>query len=299
MPSVCPGIATGELITSIQAAQNPDGGWGYQGRSSWSEPTAFALLALAATHSTSIHFERGLGWLRSTQRADGGWAPHPSVAESTWVTAVAVLALCEADDGGSVLGPAVAWLQRQSGEESTLTDRLRRLLLGARMEAGEGTKGWPWLAGTAGWVMPTALTILALEKAERRAGSAGARARIQQGRDFLLARICRDGGWNYGGVQALGFSANSYPDTTGMALLALHGVESPVVRMAVEKAAKQWPECHSAQTACWLHLGLEAHGMRPATAGDCRLENANLLDRALVALARAPEEGGAKVWGAL
>ena len=295
---MCPGVETSALIASILSAQNSDGGWGYHGRSSWCEPTAFALLALSATRSAPDRFQRGVRWLRSTQRSDGGWAPHPSVPESTWVTAMAVLALCETDSGPE-LKPAIEWLQRQTGEESSLADRLRRLLLGARMEVGEGTRGWPWFPGTAGWVMPTALTILALEKAGLRRSAAQTQARIRQGREFLVARICQDGGWNYGGAQALGFSASSYPDTTGVALLALHGVQSPLIRTAVDKAAERWPQCHSAQTACWLRLGLAAHGRRPAGAGDCRLENANLLDRALVVLARAPEEGGAAVWGPL
>ena len=298
MPNLCPGIATAELVASLESAQNPDGGWGYHGRSSWCEPTAFALLALASARSTSPRFQDGLAWLRSTQRSDGGWAPHPSVSESTWVTAPAVLALCEGDSHEG-LAAAIGWMRQQRGEESSLADRLRRALLGARMEAGEGTTGWPWLPETAGWVMPTALTILALEKAELRHVSTGSRERVRQGREFLLARICQDGGWNYGGTQALGFSARSYPDTTGMALLALHGDQSAAVRQAVDKAVQQWPQCHSAQTACWLHLGLDAHGVRPHDPGDCHLDDANLLDRALVVLARAPEEGGAKVWGAL
>ena len=298
MPSVCPDTETAELLASIESAQNPDGGWGYHGGNSWCEPTAFALLALAAARSTSDSFQRGLRWLRVTQRADGGWAPQPAISPSTWVTAPAVLALCE-DDASPAIEKGVAWLQRQTGEESTLTDRLRRLLLGARMESGEGTHGWPWLPGTAGWVMPTAVTILALEKAALRHRIPGSQDRIRQGREFLLARICQDGGWNYGSTQALGFSASSYPDTTGMALLALHDDASPAVGAAVSKAAEQWPRCRSAQTVCWLRMGLEAHGVRPPNAGSCSLDDATVLDRALVILARAPEESGARVWGAV
>ena len=232
MPVVCVGVSTAELVSAIQSAQNADGGWGYSGRSSWTEPTAFALLALASADSLSDHFLQGARWLERTQRADGGWAPHSSVSASTWVTAPAVLALCETK-GPRNVRPAVSWLLSQTGEESTLVDRIRRALLRERMENGEGTTGWPWLAGTAGWVMPTALTILALEKAELRGQATGTRQRVQQGREFLLARICQDGGWNYGAAQALGYQANAYPDTTGMALLALHGSPSAKVREAV------------------------------------------------------------------
>jgi len=298
VPIVCPVIPSAELVASIHSAQNRDGGWGYHPGSSWTEPTAFALLALSAVNSAGDNFAQGMRWLRNQQRPDGGWAPHPSVAQTTWVTAPAVLALLEGNDTRPI-GPALAWLNRQKGEESSLVDRLRRFLLGARLEAGEGTEGWPWLPGTAGWVMPTSLTILALEKAAMRGEAGDGAGRIRQGRDFLMARICRDGGWNYGGPSALGFSAESYPDTTGMALMALHGAESPQVQTALSKAEQQLPRCHSAQTLCWLSLGLAAHGRPTATGNDCPFQPETLLDRALLLLARAPEAGGKRVWGAV
>ena len=296
MPLVCPDIPSGDLVTALDSSQNRDGGWGYHPGSSWTEPTAFALLALSAANATGDNFARGLGWLRSQQRSDGGWAPHPSVGESTWVTALAVLALLEGNDTQPI-GPALAWLNRQKGEESSLVDQVRRLLLGARMEAGEGTEGWPWLPGTAGWVMPTSLTILALEKAKLRGQPGAGSDRIRQGREFLLARICHDGGWNYGATRALGFSADSYPDTTGMALLALHGAQSAELQTAVAKAGQQVPQCHSAQTLCWLTLGLAAHGKRVEAA--CSFQPSTVLDHALLLLARAPADGEKRVWGAL
>ncbi len=297
MSEPCAGVSTADLIASIRSTQNPDGGWGYTGRSSWTEPTAFALLAMASAGSLSESFQQGIRWLADAQRSDGGWAPSASVSESTWVTAPAVLALAEAERATS-LQSAVNWLLRQTGEESTLADRLRRILLGARLEAGEGTSGWPWLAGTAGWVMPTALTILALEKAELRHRATGTLERVRQGRDFLLARVCKDGGWNYGAPEALGYQANSYPDTTGMALLALRGSASAKLTTALTKAEEQLPQCHSPQTLCWLRIGLAAHGRKLPELGDCRLDNARVLDRSLVLLARAADENHLSVWGA-
>jgi squalene cyclase len=91
----------------LLSRQNGDGGWGYRGTTSWTEPTCLALLALSAREGNAASVEaagRGRRWLESAYRKDGGWAPRPSVEESTWVTALAVLA-------GQERG--VDWLMRQ------------------------------------------------------------------------------------------------------------------------------------------------------------------------------------------
>ncbi len=64
--------------------QNEDGGWGEDPRSydeaewigrgtSTASQTAWALLALHAAEASPEAVERGVGWLVTTQRADGGW----------------------------------------------------------------------------------------------------------------------------------------------------------------------------------------------------------------------------------
>jgi len=68
----------------LLAHQNDDGGWGEDPRSydspewigrgpSTASQTAWALLALHAAGERSSSLQRGVGWLVSTQRADGGW----------------------------------------------------------------------------------------------------------------------------------------------------------------------------------------------------------------------------------
>ncbi len=68
----------------LERHQNADGGWGEDCRSydekSWigrgestASQTAWALLALDAAGERSEAVERGVAWLVSSQREDGGW----------------------------------------------------------------------------------------------------------------------------------------------------------------------------------------------------------------------------------
>ncbi len=71
-------------VSWLERHQNEDGGWGEDPRSyddpSWigrgastASQTAWALLALHAAGERSPALARGIAWLVSTQRADGGW----------------------------------------------------------------------------------------------------------------------------------------------------------------------------------------------------------------------------------
>ena len=287
-----------DSISFLLSAQNPDGGWGYKKGSSWTEPTAFALLALRAAHPDAPAFRQGIDWLLGTQRRDGGWSPQPAIDQSTWVTSLAILVLADGSHAAR-MQPARAWLESQTGQESTFLSRVRRMLLGQKLEVGEGTHGWSWFPGTAAWVMPTAIGILALEKIAAHGAAAGLSERIELGREFLLARICRDGGWNHGSSRALGYEANSYAETTGVALLALHGAHSPRLGPALDKAEEQLAHCRSAQGQSWLRMGLMAHGRKPAAAPEAIADEGSVLDRALVALADAAADRGRHIWGAI
>lgn len=262
----------------IEAAQNPDGGWPYVRGSSWTEPTVYAVLALMAEQAAAPRVERALEWLRRFQRSDGGWPPQPSVDQSTWVTALVALL-----PGGNER--AVEWLVRQTGEDSGWVYRLRQRLLGNELADSGRHPGWPWYPGAAGWVAPTALSILALQKAQK---SAAVIRRIDEGKKFLLTHVCADGGWNHGSARALGFNANSYPETTGIALLALRGVKSPVIDKAVAKAREHYANCRSAEGLSWLRMGLAAHGEKPAVAPAMPR---TVQDHALARLAEAAAAG--------
>lgn len=276
--------------TSIVSLQNHDGGWPYRkGGSSWTEPTVFALLAQSAGKGDPQSLERGLNWLRSVQRQDGGWPPSPSVTQSTWVTAVVGLLPRDAI-GRSHYASAIDWLMGQSGQETSLGYRLRSELLGNGSGEREPRRGWPFFPGAAAWVSPTAFGILALEKARRAHISGGMQQRILVGREFLLDRMCKDGGWNYGRSSVLGVEAPSYPETTGQALLALNEMRSPKLEKAVAGAQEQARGCQSSEALSWLQLGLQAHGI-VVTGPLRRLPCRHVVDSSLCILAEAALRG--------
>lgn len=277
------------VLTSLRQAQNQDGGWGYRGGASCTEPTAYAVLALTAAGEGGEGIARGRLFLERTQRKDGGWAPQASVEESTWVTALAVLAL--ADRPGAGCERACGWLAEQSGRESGNIQRFRQWLLGTRQEEDVRYSGWPWYPGTSAWVTPTALTVLALEKASRRKPDPRWRARVEAGRKYLLSRMCRDGGWNYGSTRALGFDFNSYPETTGLALLALAGSGGPKLDRSLNRARQHLEACRSAEGRSWLEMALLAHGWTPVAAPPHSPTVRNVMDAALVLLAQAAAQG--------
>lgn len=272
--------------TGLLGAQNPDGGWGYRGGSSWTEPTAYSLLALTGEATAADAAARGRKWLRQNQRSDGGFAPRPSVGESTWVTALMVLAGC----GPEAEPRAVDWLLSQTNRDATFVYRLRQWMLGTQALSANNTPGWSWYPGTAGWVVPTSLTILALRKVHRRYSGTRIRERLEQGRRFLLDRMCEDGGWNHGSSRALGFQSVSYPETTGIALLALEGAGRTRLARSVAKAGEHFRTCRSLEGLAWLQLGLLAQG-GPAPEASPGFPARTLMDSALGILATRARQG--------
>lgn len=281
-------------VDNLLTQQNGDGGWPYVRGRSATEPTVYAVLALAGAGESRAAV-RGASWLRRTQHADGGWGPDQVVAQSTWVTALAALVGRELL-GAAAHGCAIDWLIGTEGAESALAYRLRQWLIGNPASPEQEFPGWPYFPGTAAWVTPTAVAILALEREQRRSPRARLGRRIAQGRAFLLQRMCRGGGWNHGAARSLGREANPYPETTGIALAALRGTESAAVAQSIGVARRFLPECRSADGLHWLLLGLLAHGN--AAAGECA--NApvcrTIPDQSMFLLVARAERGDSPFW---
>ncbi|MEN6536842.1 MAG: prenyltransferase/squalene oxidase repeat-containing protein [Bryobacteraceae bacterium] len=234
--------------------------------------------------------ERGLRWLLRSQRSDGGWAPRPEVDQSTWVTALVLLLLAD-HKYSTQAGRAADWLLAQTGRESGWIQQLRRRLIGLEQDPSNKFSGWPWYPETAAWVVPTSLTILALEKAGRVLKRPDVEARIESGRQFLLARMCGDGGWNHGSSRALGYEAASYPETTGVALLALHGARWPKLNMALSTGERHLRTCRSAEGVSWLRMAMMAHSRTNEPLFANPLTCRTIAECALCLLAEAAAQG--------
>jgi hypothetical protein len=248
-----------ELQRQLLASQNRDGGWPFAKGSSWTEPTALALLALRLHDRSPGVCQAAAYWLERRQNANGGWRPNDAVPASTWVTSLAILALPSP-------GPRAGdWLTEHVYKKSG---------------------GSCWFPGTASWVTPTAMAILALSRLDQRRFSAP----IEQSRQFLLNRRCRDGGWNHGGSSFRSENAVSYPETTGLALLALAGVPPERLTTALRLSEDFLKNPGSVEALSWLQMGLAAQG-RKIQDSQAQLRPRNIRDISLRLLGLAALEG--------
>jgi len=277
-------------LEKIEATQNADGGWPYHKGGSWTEPTVYALLAKRAAGISVPASDKAAAWLSAAQRSDGGWAPRTSVDQSTWVTALVTLLAPEVV-GADRHARGLDWLRGLTGRDSSPFFRWRELVVTGKLIPSVEGIGWPWFPGTSAWVSPTSLGILALRKCYARQPSTRLRERIETAQRFLFDRRCADGGWNYGSKHAVGYDLDSYPETTGQALLALAGTDPGKLKDSFNLAQRFLREHRSSGGAAWLRLGLLAHQQLPAGAPIFTMPCRTLPDTALTVIAQAAEQG--------
>jgi hypothetical protein len=247
-----------ELQTSLLRARNADGGWPYRAGRSWTEPTCLSLIALWAANTSSESRFLAASWLANHQCTDGGWPPCATVSTSTWVTSLALIALAHESQYSHGCAKALRWVSGHVYPDSNGFQEFLQRKLGINPSHAPGSS--PWFPGTAGWVIPTAFSILALSSWSRRFPSANLQPVVVRAQTYLLSRRCPDGGWNHGGSLQRSETSTSYPETTGLALLALAGSTSSTLGTTLSLAETFLSHPESSEGLAWLSMGLAAHG---------------------------------------
>ena len=96
--------------------------------------------------------------------------------------------------------------------------------------------GWPWVAGTVSWVVPTSMALITLERAKKRGLIRGSELekRLRLGAEMLLDRACPGGGWNADNAVVYGIPLRPHIDATALALAALRfHCDLPIVRSSL------------------------------------------------------------------
>ena len=101
-----------ELQALLLGSRNRGWGLAISARplSSWTEPTALALIALQGTQVPNKTRALTAAWLASQQSPDGGWPPCAAVPTSTWVTSLVLLALAQEREHSAGCPKGTLWL---------------------------------------------------------------------------------------------------------------------------------------------------------------------------------------------
>jgi hypothetical protein len=254
-------------IYALIAARHASGGWGWRAHDTANtECTALAVMALRNMDPGSAGAyaaDSGISWLRSRQMAGGGWPLNDQVPMSSWTSALAAIALAgEASDDDQALRGG-AWLLGQESRGYPWLHRLwSRLFSSDRVaDQDQGLLGWPWTENTAAWVEPTVWGLLAVKLLTPHLPRARAVERIRHGELMLADRMCIGGGWNYGNKRVMGVELPPYPDTTALALIALHDIPSADVTGASLQRLRELTAGRNSMLVLALSiLALRLHG---------------------------------------
>lgn len=244
--------ATAALGRALRAAQAADGGWPYYaGRASRIEPTAWAMLALAAVPGPAdAAVDRGRAFLQQLQQPDGLLLePGVLVSNYAW-NGLALLA--DISSRAATADANATW-------RSALTSgvlAVKGIALeqdGSPVRQNNRLQAWSWIDGTFSWIEPTAMCVLALKKA--RAAGDLARARLAEAEAVIVDRVCEGGGWNYGNAQVLGQDLRPYVPTTAMGVLAMQDRrDHPAIKTSIDWLNANGVHERSAMALSWAAI---------------------------------------------
>jgi len=256
-----------ELKNALIKQELSGGGWSYGSsvRQAALEPTCLSLLALRWDPSPAL--ARGLKLLLSIQNPNGSWPAFTGDdSEGSGLTALAVIALINNGEMGLQTQQGVEWLLRSKGRESHWLWRWKFATTDTHVRFNPNKFGWPWQPGTCSWVIPTALSIIALKQAFVCCKPDQVRSRIRLGTEMLLDRACPGGGWNAGNGVVYGVPLAPHLDAAAIALLALAGERSnDAIASGLVWLERRAATASAPWSLAWSILALDAYG-RPIEA---------------------------------
>src|ERR1700688_2463913 len=281
------------LLEELRGGELRGGGWSFFGARQVSlEATPLAILCLQAERPSEAP---RLGKLLSeTQLADGSWPSFIGDRESSWTTALAVCVLNSVNDPSKARERGEYSLLRSKGREGHWFWRWKFKTADLNVRFNPDKYGWPWISGSAIWVIPTAFSIVAIKQFTACNRSEASEKRIHLGVEMLLDRACVDGGWNSGNSVVYGVPLRTHVEATAIALLALQDERrSELIQRSLVWLKKEADSVDSVSSLAWCILSLfvyqesvEALKNRLATLlGDGRdIRNNATLATALLAL---------------
>jgi len=244
------------LAETLKSRQMKSGGWAYFNSVQESlEATCLAELALAperpASSSAAILF------LLKSQLSDGGWPAFLGDSEGSWTTALALCTLNSTGDFTAAREKAFRWLYAERGREGHWFWRWKFKTSDRNVRFDPDKYGWPWVTGSASWVIPTAFSIIAIEQFTVCNRSEESEKRIHLGVEMLLDRACVDGGWNSGNSLVYGVPLRPHVEATAIALLALQDEQrAEMVQKSLSWLRQNAASVDSVSSLAWCILTL-------------------------------------------
>jgi len=154
-----PNSLAGPLLTR----QLRSGGWSYFGSQQSSvEATSLAVMALSTESPNAAR--SGFDQMLDLQRRDGAWPAFVGDSEASWTTALALCALNGTGEFTSAREKAFHWLVEERGREAHWLWRWKFKTTDRNVRFNPDKYGWPWISGSASWVIPTAFSIIAIKQ---------------------------------------------------------------------------------------------------------------------------------------
>jgi hypothetical protein len=244
------------IETTLLQRQLPSGGWSFfRSEQASVEATCLAGLALGSASYgnavSTVHF------LKKSQLSDGGWPAFQGDSEGAWTTALALCALTVLNEISEASDKALRWLLESRGKEGHWFWRWKFKTADRNVQFDPDKYGWPWISGSASWVIPTAFSIVAIEQFTVCNRSEESENRIHLGVEMLLDRACVDGGWNSGNSVVYGVPLRPHVEATAVALLALQGEQrTEIVQKSLSWLRQNAARVDSVSSLAWSILTL-------------------------------------------